>query len=369
MPDQRRRPALQIARVAGVPVLVTPSWLLFGIYIVLFYQPHVRDRVGDTQGYVVGAVLALVLLASVVLHEVGHCLVARAFGLPVRSITITLMAGRTDVMEPPDTPAKDYAVAIVGPMVSLLLTACGVAAGHAFADGSLTRELFIDVALSNGAITVLNLLPGLPLDGGRVLRSLVWQLTGDGQRATRIAAWFGMTVAVLIVPVVFLGVLPAAGITVVDVSVLLLTLLVGVFVFSGAYASLRQSRLTTVLPTLTVAALARPALAVPAATPLAEAVRQAHEAALHAIVVVGGNGRPEGVVSESWVRQVPLERRPWVTVADGARRLEPGLLIDPALAGEALLAAMSATPASEYLVPGDEPRVLVSADVAAAMSS
>ena len=72
-------------------------------------------------------------------------------------------------------------------------------------------------------------------------------------------------------------------------------------------------------------------------------------------------------MSEAWVRQVPVERRPWVTVADGARRFEAGLLLDAALGGEDLLTAMRANPASEYAVQGELPRVLVSADVAAAM--
>ena len=75
------------------------------------------------------------------------------------------------------------------------------------------------------------------------------------------------------------------------------------------------------------------------------------------------------MVSEAWVRQVPLERRPWVAVADGSRRLEPGLVLDPSLAGEALITAMQQAPASEYLVAGPVPRVLVSSDVAAAITS
>ena len=141
MADQRPRGGFRIARVLGVPVVLTPSWLLFAVYIVLLYQPVVRDRVGDGQAYIVGGALALMLLASVVLHEIGHCVVARAFGLPVRSITITLFAGLTEITEPPQTPAREYAVAISGPMVSLLLTACGVAAMAGFADGSLAREL------------------------------------------------------------------------------------------------------------------------------------------------------------------------------------------------------------------------------------
>ena len=150
---------------------------------------------------------------------------------------------------------------------------------------------------------------------------------------------------------------------------IVLSTLVGAFIYAGASASLRRSEAVARLPSVSVASLARPALAVAATLPLSEAVRQAHEQNLRALVIVDGNGRLEGVVSEAWVRQVPLERRPWVVVADGARRVEPGLVLDPDLSGEALLEAMSATPASEYLVQGPTARVLVSGDVAAAMGT
>lgn len=369
MPDPRPRGALQIARVFGVPVWLMPSWFLFALWIVLLYQPLVKDRVGDQTGYAVGAALALMLLVSVLLHELAHCAVARTFDLPVRSITVTLLSGRTEITEPPQTPAREYAVAISGPMVSMLLTAVGAAATHGLADGSLARELAFNLAITNGAITVLNLLPGLPLDGGRVLRSVLWQLGGDADRATRAAARTGLVVGTVVVPVVLVVVLPAAGIGGSGFTMALLAVLVGVFIAMGARASLRQVELTSRLPSLSVAALARPALGVPASLPLSEAIRLAHEQALRAIVILGGNGRPEGIVSEAWVRQVPADRRPWVLAADGARKVEPAITLDPDLTGEALLDAMGASPASEYLVKGDTPRVLVSGDVAAAMST
>ncbi|MCW2542734.1 MAG: Zn-dependent protease-like protein, partial [Frankiales bacterium] len=213
----------------GVPVLLTPSWLIFAAWIVLLYQPLVRDRVGDGTAFGLGAALAVMLLGSVLLHEIAHCVVARSFGLPVRSITITLLSGRTEITEPPQTPAREYAVAISGPMVSLLLTACGVAAFHAFSDGSLAREVCLNLAITNGAITVVNLLPGLPLDGGRVLRALVWKVTGDPHRSTRAAAWAGRLVALVVVPVLLLGVLPELGVSSLSLSTVVFTGLVATF--------------------------------------------------------------------------------------------------------------------------------------------
>ncbi len=353
--------------MAGVPIVLMPSWFLFAAYIVLSAQSLLRDEVGSSRAYAVAVGFVLLLLVSVVLHEIGHCLVARAFGLPVRSITVTLLAGLTEITEPPQTPAREYAVAVSGPMVSLLLAATGVAAADLFLPGSVPRLLCQGVAVTNGAIAALNLLPGLPLDGGRVLRSVLWQLGKDADRATRASARAGMGIALVVVPVVLVGALPAAGIGTRGTSTVVLSTLIGGFIYLGAASSLRRSKVVSRLPQVSVEALARPALPVAATLPLAEAVRLAHEKGLRALVVVDGNGRLEGIVSEAWVRQVPVDRRPWVLVADGARRVEPGLLLDPGLRGEALLAVMRTTPASEYAVPGPVPRVLSSADVAAIM--
>ncbi|MCU1594063.1 MAG: peptidase [Frankiales bacterium] len=368
MADPRFRSGVLIGRVAGVPILLMPSWFLFAAYLVISGQSLLSDQVGQGEAYWVAAAFVLMLLASVVLHEIGHCLVARAFDLPVRSISVTLLAGLTEITEPPQTPAREYAVAVSGPMVSLLLSGTGVAAANLFDHGSTVRLLFEGVAVTNGAIAALNLLPGLPLDGGRVLRSVLWQLGKDQERATRASARAGMAIALVVVPGLLIGVLPALGVGRRDASTIVLSALVGAFIYIGAVGALRRSKAVSKLPLVSVTALARPALPVTANLPLAEAVRQAHELGARGLLVVDGNGRLEGIVSEAWVRQVPVDRRPWVVVADGARRLEPGLMIDPDLAGEELLTAMRATPASEYVVTGPYPRVLVSSDVAAAMS-
>jgi Zn-dependent protease len=367
--DQQALPGLRIASVVGVPILLMPSWFLLPAYLVLTSQSVMRDSIGAGRAYGLALAFAVMLLLSVILHELGHCLVARAFGLPVRSITVNLLAGFTEITEQPQTPAREYAVAISGPMVSVLLTGISFVGALAFAEDTTGRLLLAGSAVSNGAIAALNLLPGLPLDGGRVLRSVVWQLTRDEEKATRASARAGMFIALVVIPVVLVGVLPAVGVGDRGVATILLSAAVGAVIYLGAAQSLRRAQTATALTTFTVAALARPALAVTANTPLSEAVRLAHERQIRALVVVDPNGRLEGIVSESWVRSVPKERRPWVVVADGARRIEQGLLLEPDLEGEKLLAAMNETPATEYVIRGDSPVVLSSADVAAAMQS
>jgi len=361
---------VRIGRVLGVPVLVSPSWLLFAAFVILSYGPALTDRFGTTRAYVGAASFAVLLLISVLLHEIGHCVVARAFGLPVRSITITFLAGLTEITEPPQTPAREYAVAVIGPMVSLLLAGIGLATVQLFEPDSLPFLLAAIVAISNGLVAGFNLLPGLPLDGGRVLRAAVWKVTGDPDKSTRFAAWSGRGVAVVVVPGLLLGVLPAVGVTSLDITTVIFTALIAAFIYVGASASLQRARFVERLPRASVAALARPALEVAADLPLAEAVRRAHEAGARAIVVIDSSGRLQAVVSEAAVLATPEERRPWVTVGTVSRQLEEGLMLDVALQGEALLAAMRAFPASEYVVPdpGGPVRVLVTADVAEAVT-
>jgi len=370
-PAPARPAGLRVGRVLGVPVHVSPSWLLLAAFIVASFGPELADLYGSTRGYTAAAAFAVLLLLSVLLHEIGHCVVARAFDLPVRSITVTFLAGLTEITEPPQTPAREYAVAVIGPMVSLLLAAVGWASLHLFQTGSLPYLLCAVVAFSNGLVAAFNLLPGLPLDGGRVLRAVLWRVTGDPERATRAAAWSGRGVAVIVVPVLLVVVLPATGSTERTLSTVLVAALISGFLYLGATSSLQRARLVARLPRVTVAALARTAIAVPADLPLAEAVRRAQEAQVRGVVVVDGKGDPEAVVSEAALQAVPSERRPWVSVSTVARHLVDGMLLDASLQGEALLEAMRRVPASEYVVHDRATgglRVLATADVVAVVA-
>lgn len=370
-PERDSRSGLRLGRVLGVPVLLQPSWFLLAALTVLAYGPVLGgSRTGSAglSGYLAAGAFAALLLLSVVLHEVGHCVVARRAGLPVTSITVSFLAGRTQIDRPPQTPAREAAVAVAGPLVSLVLGLVGLV-GTVLLDPGATRAVCLLVALSNGLVAVFNLLPGLPLDGGRVLRAAVWRLTGDPDRATVVAAQAGRGVGLAVLPLT-LVVVPLLGgrPTLVGVAV---AGLLAVFIYGGATATLRAARTARRLPALTVQRLARPALSVPGDLPLAETVRRAQTAGVHAVVVVDTAGRPVALVSEAAVLATPEQRRPWVPVSAVARRVEPGLVLDPALGGEHLLAALRATPASEYLTRDPASggmRVLAARDVAAALA-
>jgi Zn-dependent protease len=366
-----------LGRVIGVPVRVAPSWFLFAGLVVLAYGPALAPRFGAPRAYATAAAFAGLLLVSVLLHEVGHCVVARTFGLPVRSITVTFLAGLTDVAEPPQTPWREFAVAAAGPMVSLLLAAVAAGAAGQLETDSLLHLLALGTAVLNALVAGFNLLPGLPLDGGRVLRAALWRLSGDGARATVLAAAAGRVVAVVGVPLVVVVLLPGLGLGGPSAVTVLLAVFVAWFVYSGATASMRHARLASRLPAGSAGRLSRPALSVPTGLPLAEAIRRAHAEGLLAVVVVDDEGRPLGIVDEAAVRAVPEHRRPWVAVADLARTAEDAL--DPCLGGEQLLAELRRRAHAAHLVGagradglvsggGDQHlRVLLTADVARAV--
>jgi Zn-dependent protease len=363
---------LLLGRVLGVPVLVGPSWFVMAAFLTITIAQALATALPTSQAYLVGASFALLLGVSVLLHELGHCLVARAFGLPVRRITIGFMAGATEITEPPQTPGREYAVAVAGPMVSLLLAGVGVALVPLFDQEGLARRVVENVAITNGLIAAFNLLPGLPLDGGRVLRSLVWKLQGDPGRATWVAAWAGRVVAVILVPLLLIVVLPWAGYGSNSLSNLLFAALIAGYIYTLATATLKRQEAVSRLPRISVAGLARTALRVPADMPVAEAVRRAQAVNARGLVVVDAADRIEAVVSEAAVLATPEQRRPWVHIGALAKRLEPGLMLDPLLGGEALLEAMRAHPASEYVTEDratGEVRVLVSDDVAKALTA
>jgi CBS domain-containing protein len=135
---------------------------------------------------------------------------------------------------------------------------------------------------------------------------------------------------------------------------MLYLLWIALFIWVNASLSIAQARVGAVIPSLSLAKLLRPALTVEAQLPLAEAVRRARDIGARALVVVDGRDRGVGIVSEAAVQATPVERQPWMSVSDLARPVQAGLVLSPTLSGADLMTAVQSTPATEYLVAGDD---------------
>jgi Zn-dependent protease len=365
-PPVTRRPpgTLRIGRIAGVDVLVRSSWLLVAALISVMYAPRIEEVQPGLGGwkYVVGVALAVLLYLAVLLHEVSHALMAQRYGLPVSSITLHFLGGVTEMEGEPHTPRQEFGVSVVGPLTSL---AVGVAAGGLFLvmpDG-LLQFLVGSLAVTNLVIGVMNLVPGLPLDGGRVLRALVWQVSGDPHQATLVAGWGGRICALLAVGYPLVTALLFARSP--ALSTYLVVFVVAAFLWSGSSSAIESARVRRRLPALHARSLARRSLAVPHDLPLAEAIRRAQDAQAGSIVVLDASGAPSAIVNEAAVLATPEERRPWLPVSAVARSVS-GITFPADISGEPLIMAMQRSPASEYLLldhDGSVFGVLVTGDV------
>lgn len=370
-PTPRPPGTFKVGTVAGSDVLVSGSWFLIAGLIAVITAPAIeRTEPGlGSLKYVAGFALAVLLYLSVLAHEASHALVAKRFGLPVSHITLQFFGGMTSIEGEPDGPRQEFWVSVVGPLSSLGVALVAFLASLAV-PGGLIGLAFSGLAWTNLFVGIVNLVPGLPLDGGRILKAVVWGVSGDTHRGTIVAGWVGRVVALLAIgwPLLTAQVLGGRP-TVVD---FLFAGVISVFLWSGATASLDSARVRSRLPHLVARDLARRTLTVPGDLPLAEAVRRAQEAQAGSIVTVTSGGLPVGVVNEAALLSVPAERRAWVPTSSVARSLEEGLRLPVGIGGEDLIRAISSRPAGEYLlldVDGSIFGVLSTADVDRAFRS
>ncbi|MEU6147341.1 site-2 protease family protein [Streptomyces sp. NPDC047081] len=369
------RGGLLMGRPFGVPVYVAPSWFLVAALITWVFGGQL-DRVLPELGaarYLVSLFFAVAFYASVLVHELAHTVAALRFKLPVRRIQLQFFGGVSEIEKEAETPGREFVLAFVGPLLSLVLAGLFYVALLPIEPGTVPGVLLAGLMISNLIVAAFNLLPGLPLDGGRMLRAVVWKITGKPMSGTVAAAWVGRALAVsVLIGLPLLTQSGALGSTAEDsvgmdtVTDALLAAILAAIIWTGAGNSLRMARLREHLPELRARNLTRRAVPVETDTPLSEALRRANAAGARALVVVDADGNPLSLVREAAIVGVPEHRRPWVAVSGLAQELTDGMRVSVELAGEDLLDVLRATPATEYLVveeTGEIYGVLSAADV------
>ena len=195
--------SVPLFRVAGIQIGIHSSWL-FALALISWslaagYFPQQLPGLGAATYWSLGIISALLLFASVLVHELAHSLVARRRGLRVDSITLFIFGGVSNLTQEPLTPGDEFAISIVGPLSSLILAGIFFVIAQLFPAQSLLGLVFGYLAFVNATLGVFNLVPGFPLDGGRVFRSIVWGATGSLRRGTLVASYAGQAFGWLLI--------------------------------------------------------------------------------------------------------------------------------------------------------------------------
>jgi Zn-dependent protease len=284
MPTRRN---LQLARIFGVRIGVSYSWFVF-LFVLIYWLSHTyfHEVLGGskTTDYEVGVAGALGYFASLVLHELGHALVARRRGIPVAGIDLWFFGGLSQMRREPQSAGEEFAVAAAGPAVTLvlfclcLLAATIAATGRTVTDVVLPREGFTTtpalaligwLGFINAALLVFNLVPAFPLDGGRIARAVIWRLTGDHNRATHAAGRSGQAFALV------LGLFGLWAFASSDSFLGLVTMLLAFFLHQAASAAVLQGALGRRIQNITVGDIMdREPVTIPAEATLLDAQEQ-----------------------------------------------------------------------------------------------
>ncbi len=343
-----RREGIPLGRIAGVPVVLAYSWFIIAAFTVIVYGP-VLGRQNPALGvsaYIVAFAYAVLLLISVLVHELAHALTAKIYGWPTQKIVLNLWGGHTQFESFTATPGRSVLVALAGPAANFVLAAGAWLVLSSATMGSVAEILVNIFMWANFLIAVFNVLPGLPLDGGRLVESAVWKATGSQAKGTVAAGWGGRIIVVAICYWFIARPLLAGDAP--DFGLLMITVLVGSFLWMGASASIQQGTLRERLHLVSAAALSTPAAGLPATATVEDALQYA--AGDKTLVVCGEGGRPEGVVDAAALSSVPAQAAASTPITAVSYALAPGAYVPEWSKGQELLQFLSQLEGRHYAV-------------------
>lgn len=308
------RHTISIGRIFGIPIGLDYSWfVIFALItwtLASSYYPSEFKGWPELTYWVTGAATALMLFVSVLLHELGHSVVALRYGISVRSITLFLFGGVAQIEQEPPSPVSEFFIALAGPLVSLVLAVFFHSVQSLVAGVEPLLGLAKYLAYINFALVLFNAIPGYPLDGGRVFRAIVWAITGDMRRATVVAATSGRFFAFMLI---FAGVWQMfAG----NLGGGMWLAFIGWFLDTAASAQVQQMMFHDLLLGHRVAqAMGTHGVTVPADLNLQELVDDHILGSGQRSFLVARGGETVGMVTLQGVRQVARSEWPTTSVA------------------------------------------------------
>ncbi|MDP9984132.1 Zn-dependent protease [Pseudarthrobacter oxydans] len=350
---QGRKEGIPLGRIAGIPVILAYSWFIIAAFTVIAFGPVLQSdypRLGVTAFFVAFA-YALLLLISVLVHELAHALTAKLFHWPTEKIVLNLWGGHTEFQSFTASPGRSVLVAMAGPAANFVLAGAGWllrTGGDLTGVPGILTNIFV---WANLLIGIFNVLPGLPLDGGRLVESAVWKLTGSQEKGTVAAGWGGRIIVIGLVA--WFVVLPLLSGDRPDISLMLITVLVGSFLWMGATASIEQARLRSRLPLVEAGALAEPAVGLPEGASVAEVLALAPDpttGAGPAVVLYRQDGRPAAVVDAGAVATVSASAAATTPLTAVSYALGEGAYVPEWSKGQELIQYLAQLDGLEYAV-------------------
>ena len=328
---------IRLGTIKGAQVLVQPSTLLMLVILAVLYSSSTSDQMTGS-AFSLGMLLAVLLFVSVFLHELAHAIAAWSYGREVKAIVLTLWGGHTTFDARNLTPGVVGVTAVAGPLANgvIALAAWGVTQ-TGLVDGT-AGNVIRWLAVANVLLAVFNILPGIPMDGGKVVQAAVWRATGDRLKGTLIAAWAGRVIAVAVVIFTLAWPLTQGDKpSLVDVAF-------GALLFSviwpAASSAIKAVATQGKREAATIGALMQPAVGVPYTATVGEARSLALRAGAVGVVVLSADGAPAGHASVPTMDQVPEQLRDVEGLQSVTIPIPRGAVVTPLLEGEELITSL-----------------------------
>jgi len=346
-----RKDGIRLGRIAGIPVYLAYSWFAIALFIVITNGPPLAAASGlGVAAYLVAFAYAVLLAVSVLVHELAHAFSARLFGWPTDRIVLNLWGGHTQFESFTASPGRSVIVALAGPAANFVLAGAAWPLVEAHVFSGVAETLLNSGMWVNFLIGIFNVLPGLPLDGGRLVESLVWKATGSQEKGTIAAGWTGRGIVVVLLALFI--VVPWLRGERVDFARTVIAVLVCGFLWIGASAAIKHATMRSRLRFVNAGALAERAVGVPDTASVADALRLSPEGR-PAVVVQDPDGRPKAWVIPSSALAVPPAQQAATPVSAVAAALAPGAYVPWNAGGQELIQYLARLDGGEYAVVDD----------------
>lgn len=324
---QRSR-SWQLGSLAGIPIFLGRSWVLIAALITVFFGPLVESLVPEARlnGYLVAFFFAVLLLLSVLAHEAAHALTARALGYRVNRIVADFWGGHTAYDGTGSTPGRAALVAVSGPLANAGLAVVGFGLAQAVPAGQVPWLLLTTFTTANAFVAAFNLLPGLPLDGGFLVDSLVWKVSGSRGMGTLVAGWCGRALVILLA--FWALVFPLIEQNDFDLTRVIWVGLISFFLWQGASVAIASGAARRHFEATTIDRVARPASVVS----VADLIGDIPWSSAGVWLVRNDAGALVGIVDETARRAIPTAQAQLATVRSVTRQQPEGwaMSADPA---------------------------------------